>query len=193
MRYIICAFSGEARPFLDYYNLKRIQDLPFPLYQNDNTILIVTHMGYENALMAVSALLGYRPPSANDILLNIGVCAAPEDFEVGELLVINKIHYKNYDFHPDILFQHSFRECALLSVDTVQDVMHTLPVDMEAHAVFKAAKRFIKSRQMLFVKIVSDHFDPKGTQKNRMTQSIQDHLQHIETLIVRSEVSLRST
>ncbi|RLA72739.1 MAG: hypothetical protein DRG24_02080 [Epsilonproteobacteria bacterium] len=187
MRYIICAFKGEALPFLDHFKLKRIYNLPYPLYQNGDILLVITHMGYENALMATSALMGYRPPSSHDILLNIGVCAAPKHFKIGELLVIHKINYKDYDYNLNILFQHSFSESALLSVDSIQSTMQNIPVDMEAHAVFKAAKKFMKSTQMLFIKIVSDHFDPKSTQKSKMTQSIQDHVSYIEEFIIQIE------
>ena len=183
MRYIICAFKGEAHPLINHFNLTRTTGFAYPLYQNENTLLIITHMGYENALMATSALLGYRPPEPDDLLINVGICAAPKSFEIGELIVIHKISYNAHDLYPMFLVKHPFMHSALISVDTVQSTMQSLPVDMEAHAIFKASARFMPSDQMLFIKIVSDHFDPKSVNKNAVTRSIQAHLSNIEMLM----------
>ncbi len=191
MRYIICAFNGEARPFIDHFKLKRIHDLPYPLYQNENTLLIITQMGYENALMATNTLMGYRPPKGEDILINIGVCAAPKSYVIGELLIIHKINYKTDSYYPDILFQHNFKESDLLSVDTIQSSMHNLPVDMEAHAIFSSAPHFMQTHQMLFIKIVSDHFEPKNVKYKELTQSIRKRVPDIETLIAKAEAFCR--
>ncbi len=51
MLYIITALSAEARPFIDHFRLKRVEDaLPYPLFAAENVRLPVTRAGYEKLL-----------------------------------------------------------------------------------------------------------------------------------------------
>lgn len=183
MKYIITALDAEARVLIEHYSLKRNHALPYPLYRNDDTILMVCGMGKMNALMATSALLGYRIPGSGDILLNVGICGAPQTFPIGEALLIHQILEGERRYYPDILYTHTLRESAILCVDTPQSKPAELPVDMESAGVFSAASKFFKLHQMAFLKIVSDHFEPHSVTKESVLTLMESHTITIAALI----------
>lgn len=183
MIYIICALSAEARLFLDQYKLKQYTTLPFKIYENENVKLVVCGVGYNNALLATTALLAHFVPSKDDILINIGVAAAPKKFELSSLVIGHKITYKEKSYYPDVLFSHRFKEANITTVDEPQETAHTNLVDMEASAVFQAASRFMQSDQMVFMKIISDHFEPESVTKELILKSFQTNRDDIFELI----------
>lgn len=183
MIYLITALDAEARPLVEHYRLKRDFTLPYTLYANDTTVLLVTQPGTVNAMMATSALLGWRIPSAGDILINIGICAAPLDCAIGEPLLIHQILYGERRYYPDILYPHDLRESALLCLDTPADTPLDVPVDMESTGVFVAAAKFFKLHQIAFLKIVSDHFKPDAVSKEGAIELIRSRTQTLDYLI----------
>ena len=183
MLYIVAALSAEARPIVEEYRLKRVHSLPFTLFENEEIKLIISGMGILNAMMATSALLGHCPPNENDLLVNIGICAAPKNFEIGEALLIHKINYKEHSYFPDILFEHQLKESDILSVDEpVENDLQT-PVDMESYGVYKAASRFFRTHQILFFKIVSDHFEPQCVTKELAQELISKNMPDLEQVL----------
>lgn len=183
MIYLITALDAEARAPIEYYRLKRDHSLPYTLYVGDGVMLLVTGMGKVNALMAVSALLGWRIPEAGDTLINIGICGAPSDYAVGEALLSHQIIEGDRRYYPDILYPHSLRETSIRCVDAPQSTLSDFPVDMESSAIFQAAARFFKLHQMAFVKIVSDHFNPESVTKEGVTELFRSHVNTLDTLI----------
>jgi len=183
MIYIVTALSAEARLFLDYYKLKARSDLPFKVYENENVKLIVSGVGYESALMATATLLAHFLPSKEDILINIGVSAAPSSYPLGTMAVAHKIEYKDMHYFPDVLFSHNLAEITLKTLDTPQLSAVNTFIDMEAHAVFKAASKFMQLHQMAFLKIVSDHFEPERVNKKGVEALFQKNSDAIFTLI----------
>lgn len=182
MTYLITALDTEARPLIEHYRLKRDHSLPYTLYKNDDTVLLVSGLGKMNAAMAVSALLGWRVPADGDILMNVGVCGAPKSYKIGEALLIHQIIDNNRHYYPDILYTHSLQETSLICVDTPQSELLDYPVDMESVSVFKAASRFFKLHQMAFVKIVSDHCTPESVTKEKVIEQIASNLSTIENV-----------
>jgi hypothetical protein len=176
MNYIVTALDAEARPLIDARSLKRDYALPYPLYRNDETLLLISGMGKTNALMAVSALLGWRRPEEGDCLINIGICGAPSDYAIGEALLIHQIRESERSFYPDILYPHSLREASLMCVDAPLNAPCDSPVDMESSAVFRAAERFFQLHRMAFIKIVSDHCDPLSVSKEGSIALIRERL-----------------
>lgn len=183
MKYIITALDAEARVFIERYGLKRNLALPYPLYSNDAMIVLVCGLGKTNALMATSALLGHRIPSEGDVLLNVGICGAPETFSIGETLLIHQITENERRYYPDILYTHHLRESSLVCVDTPQSEPSPLPVDMESGGVFLAASKFFKLHRMAFVKIVSDHFEPHRVTKDAVLALMKERIDTIAALI----------
>ncbi len=183
MNYIVTALDAEARPLIEAQRLKRHYTLPYPLYRNDETLLIVTGMGKNNTLMAVSALLGWRIPQEGDCLVNIGICGAPCGYTIGEALLIHQIIEGEKAFYPDILYPHPLREASIVCVEGPQSEAHDFPVDMESSAVFQAASRFFKLHQMAFIKIVSDHFSPQSLTKEGVMELIGSNFERIDAVL----------
>lgn len=183
MKYIITALDAEAKVFCEHYSLKRNFDLPYTLYTNEETFLLVCGMGKINALMATSALLGYRIPKEEDVLVNIGICGAPKSYPIGEALLIHQILEDKRHYYPDILFSHTLRETSLLCVDAPRSSPSEFPVDMESAGVFSAASKFFKLHRMAFVKIVSDHFSPLSVTKEGVIGMLRSHTATLEEVI----------
>ena len=183
MIYIICALSAEARLFLDHYKLKQYTALPFKVYANGQVKLVVSGLGQHNALLATTALLAHFPPSKDSLLLNIGVAAAPSSYNLHSLVVVHKLSYKTKSLYPDILFQHSFEEAELTTVDKPQATPLNTLVDMEAFSIYLAASRFLESHQINIVKIISDHFAPEKVTKESILQAFEENKNEIVELI----------
>lgn len=183
MIYIITALDAEAKPLCDYYRLKRDTALPYTLYRNEQMVLLVSGMGKTNALMAVSALLGWRVPGSGDIMINIGICGAPSDYRIGEALLIHQIRDGERRYYPDILYTHPLRESSLVCVDEPQAMPYEHPVDMESSAIFQSASRFFRLHQMAFMKIVSDHFTPENVIKEGAMELIRSHADTLDGVI----------
>ncbi|MDP3291145.1 MAG: hypothetical protein Q8M43_03860 [Sulfuricurvum sp.] len=185
MIYLITALDAEARPLYEYYRLKRDTSLPYTLYRSEEMVLLVGGMGRTNALMALSALLGWRIPEDKDILINIGICGAPSEYRIGEALLIHQILDGDRRYYPDILYSHPLRETSMRCVDTPQSLCGDYPVDMESSAIFQAASRFFKLHQMAFLKIVSDHCTPELVTKEGVMELLRSHVDTVDTLISR--------
>lgn len=183
MTYLITALDAEARPFIEHYRLKRDSTLPYTLYRNEDLLLLVTQPGKSNAIMAVSALLGYIIPGENDILINIGICGAPLEYGLGEALLVHQIFENSRAYYPDILYPHPWRESAIVCNDLPQAAPYHHPVDMESSSIFLAASKFFKLHRIAFLKIVSDHFNPDSVTKEGVIALMQQHVSSLGTLI----------
>ena len=187
MLYILTALSAEAKPIVEKLRLKRVYDLPYTLFENEHTKLIVSGIGSENAMMTTSALFGYAKPHPDDLFINVGICAAPANYALGEALLIHKITYKERFFFSDILFEHSLQESDLTCKDIAVDTLQNTPVDMESYGVFTAASRFLDTHQILFFKVVSDHFEPSSVTKELAHELISKNLVKFQEIISASK------
>lgn len=183
MIYLITALDAEARPLIEHYRLKRDYALPYTLYRSDEIAVLVTQPGKINAVMALNAALGYMLPSKSDILINIGICAAPRNIPVGEALLIHQIIENDRSHYPDILYTHPLRETPLICVDVPQSVPTEHPADMESAGLFRAAAKFFQLHRIALLKIVSDHYEPDAVTKEGVIALIRSHLQTLDSLI----------
>ena len=184
MIYFICAFKGEARPFIEKRKLKPCLSLPYPFYKNKDTLLLITGMGYQNASKATAELMQYRPPEKGDSIINIGVCAAPEYYPIGSILIAKELRYKKQSVKIEITISHPFKEVILKSVDTVQNHPCDTPVDMEAFGIHNTALAYIDSDRIFIIKVVSDHFKPKNTNIKEMVGLIKLKADEIELALL---------
>lgn len=183
MIYLITALDAEARPLIEKYRLKRDYTLPYTLYVGEEIVLLVTQPGKNNAMMATSALLGWRIPKAQDILLNVGICGAPAEYPIGESMLIHQIFDGDRRYYPDILYPHTLRESPLLCSETPADTPRDIPVDMESGGVYAAAARFFKLHRMAFFKIVSDHCQPETVTKEGVITLVHSRIPELDRLI----------
>jgi hypothetical protein len=179
MNYFVCALMPEARPIIDRYRLKRSEALPFALFEGKNTLLIICGMGTEAATIATAAMLGLRRPGSEDLLVNVGICGAPEIYPVGTLLLAHELRAGARRRYPDILFRHACTEVPIESVDEPLRERRAHPVDMEAFGIYRAAERFFETHRMLFFKVVSDHFAPDSVDKAAVPALIESVLLHL--------------
>ena len=182
MIYIVIALMAEASPIIKNLKLTKSSDKPFKVFSSNEYKLIITGIGKEKATIATSHLLTLFSPTQNDYLFNIGICGAPKKFEIGEALIINKISTHSKYYYPDMLLRHDFRENSLLTVDKPQENKCDECVDMEASAIYSTSLHFLKSSQMAFIKIVSDHFSSEIPKKEDVSFWIETHVESIKKL-----------
>lgn len=166
MIYITCALYYEAKPFIDFYHLKKdTQYIHFEQFSNDHISLIITGTNPINAAIATTYLLSTNLIHPTDLFLNFGIAGAVHsNIRLGTLCLANHIIdlSSNRQFYPDILYSHSFCEVCLatspkpiLGMD--QSLTHCDLVDMEASGCYQAASHFFHAHQIFVVKLVSDH------------------------------------
>ena len=181
MLYFIIAHSAEAQPVIQHFKMQRVYKFSYTMFEADNVRLIICNTGIDNAMMATSVLLAHYVPTNNDLLINIGVCGALG--EIGAMLLVHKITHNHHSYFPDILFKHDLQEISLKTVDTPCVSRSDNAVDMEAYGIYKAASRFFKAHQMVFLKIISDNFQPESITKEATKRLISSKIAIIQNTI----------
>ena len=186
MIYIFCAFEAEARALIDSYKLAETQTEPFALFANKEIQLIISGMGQDRAKEAGHYLLSICSIEKDDVLLNIGICAAQEEYHVGELLEIKSIQNEevSYELEPrssGIKQVSCFSARQVLGKATPTDI-----AEMEALSLYEILKDSFLSENIGFLKIVSDNFNPFVPKKKFIIALVQAHIKeikaHIKTL-----------
>ena len=165
MLYVFCALYGEAKPFIEKYELER--DMSFSHYQvfgNADMILTITGVGVLPAAMAVTEVCTRIPPVSCDYLLNAGICGSIDsDVTAGNVFLVNKISddVTKKEYYPDIIYKTGIPEKALCTV-TVPGYVEGALTDMESSGVYAAGERFFSADRMVFLKAVSDMGDTEN-------------------------------
>lgn len=154
---IVCALEIEAREIIKYYNLKKDNDIKkFQVYKNSDITLIIGGVGVFNSTVATTYILTLCSP---DYLINIGVCGSSK-YHLGDIILANKIIYKNHSFYPEVIFKHNFREDTICARDEIAtNNKNGNNVDMESFGVCESGKHFLNSSQIVVIKIVSDNLE----------------------------------
>jgi nucleoside phosphorylase len=185
---IATALYCEAKPFIDYYHLKKDMKLnKFQVFKNEEVLLVITGPGSISAAVAVTWLCTLHAPAVIDIFLNIGVCAAEDkNNPVGSAFLCNKITEQatKRSFYPDILFLHPFRENSVITCPVPWQAPDTIRTgdrqdglaDMEAAGLYQAASHYYKSHQMIFLKIVSDYGAGDRISPEKITELVKNNL-----------------
>jgi nucleoside phosphorylase len=168
MFYFIVALNSEARPIIDFYKLKKIENKPFLVYKNSsNMFLIISGVGHEKALISTTFLLAKYPPENinSAFLLNIGISGATDNVNISDIFLANQIidYESKKSFYPDMSFKFDISELSLFSVQKPQigNIENSNKakylVDMESASIFKAGSYFLPTSSLIFIKIVSDN------------------------------------
>lgn len=192
MLMIVTALYCEAQPFIEYYHLKKDQQInKFQVFQNEEIKLIITSTGSIAAAVGVSYLCNSFPPSADDFMINIGACASNRrDIPSGTVYFCNKImdEVTGRSFYPDILYKHPFAEGSILTcgrikskeqIDNYGDEMKL--IDMEAAGIYQAAAYYFQQHQLSFIKIISDYGAEKEISQEIVSQLVKQNLTGIIT------------
>ena len=187
MIYILCAFEAEARALLDAYKLQKRETEPFKLFVNDEILVIISGMGQDKAKNALEYLLLNHPNTQKDIFINLGTCAGQKEFSIGELVQVKQLQNK----------EESHLLCTnFSSLRSVTCFSSTLPLDrptptdiaeMEAMAIYTVVSQYFPLKQISFLKIISDNFNPIRHSKSfiielttRNINTIKKHIKQIQ-------------
>lgn len=152
MLYIVLALKAEAQAFVDKYKLSKSKIGDFVLYSNLEIRVLISGIGVLNAKIATQKLIEYYQPKKSDIFLNIGICGANRNYNIGELIEIGTIiyHNKKFTINQDI-------PTTINCIDKETDEDKYEIVDMESYGFYEAAKDI---DNIYMYKVVSDHFEP---------------------------------
>ena len=177
MIYIVTALKSEAQAFVDFYKLKKSKLGDFTLFSNDAIFLLVSGIGVLNARLATQTLINHYDITDEDTYVNIGICGASKAFEIGQLLEIGAITYKEQ--------KHTFKE-DILSItcvdEAISDDVYTI-VDMESFGFYDAVKHNPAIKNFFIFKVVSDHFEPETVTKDKTKALIFNKINTIKELI----------
>jgi len=196
MFYILTALSSEARPLIDFYKLKKIEDKPFFIFANEeqNILLIVSGIGEEKALISTTYLLTKYKTDKDSFLLNIGIAGGSQNLEIGDIFLINKLTdlENQKSFFPDMNFKFDLKESSIFSVKTPQigEIKNISEnnylVDMESVGVFKASNYFLDTSSLIFIKIISDNLKSNQISQinnKKIEELISKHVHKIDEVI----------
>jgi purine-nucleoside phosphorylase len=178
MIYIVVALKGEAQAFVDKYKLSKKSVLGFTLFQNDKMSLIIGGMGVQNARAATQTLINLYDITDEDIYLNVGICAASREYEIGELLRINAVSYQEQ------FYKLIHKEGATLTCvdEQLAHQVHEI-ADMESFGFYDAVIHSPAIKNFFIFKVVSDHFEPQKVTKDGAKMLIFKHLDAINAAI----------
>ena len=172
----------EAKPFVLGMSLKKWGQQPFPVFKNENVILVISNIGKANAAMAAAYCCQRFNPSC---IVNLGAAGASGfSHPLGEVFHINKIF--EYDrpelkslrptvHTPEILdgFQTatlSTSDRAIIHPEERKKISERADLmDMEGASIVQACKKF-RTKCYLF-KFVSD--TPEHIQDNDIIKNIR--------------------
>jgi adenosylhomocysteine nucleosidase len=171
MKLIIMATFLEAKPFLELMPFTRLNQTPFPAFQQEDTILLISGIGKVNAAMAATyCCINFKP----DYVFNFGAAGATgaSAFLGGIYQVGTAIEYDGFDLKtgmPPIYMPETFPGFQTVAIAT-QDVpvlekKHRATVsvlaplvDMEASAIIQVCQKFqVRCHLFKFVTDTPDH------------------------------------
>jgi nucleoside phosphorylase len=188
---IVTAIYCEAKPIIDFFNLKRSNsDLNFNIYSNDSIELIISGVGSINSAIATTYFITKYKNTTN--IINFGVCGSTTtNLQIGSIFFINKISSSNFKkkYYPDILVKHDFPECSICSYNSVitniseyHDLDYDL-IDMESYTFYSAANKFIFQHNISVIKLISDYLDTKIVNPDFISSLIKQNIQSLSIYI----------
>jgi len=179
MTYILCAFEAEARALIDFYKLSKQKSGSYSFFKDDEHLIFISGMGQKSASEAIQALMLNFPTHANDSFINLGICAAQNSFEIGQLVQIKKLCNEDESHHLPIIDS---------GIQTVSCFSAKVPLDrpvnediaeMEALGLYQSIHNYFKAEHISFLKVVSDNFNPQKPNKAFVISLIQSNLPKI--------------
>jgi len=170
MIHLLFALKVEALALINLYQLKKIKHLPFTLYKNEYISILITQLGLEMAEKNTLAYLQYTEINPSDTLINIGICAAPNKYAIEEIILVDKLSYKDVQINLTPIKHKEYKTAALISFMQEQEQTQETCADMEAFAIISSALKYFNKEQLYIIKIVSDHYEPQSITK----ESVQD-------------------
>jgi hypothetical protein len=185
----ITALRPEAEPFIRQLKLKRdLKIRSHEIYRNNDYALIISGIGKINAAIATTLAI-QKYGLENAVMCSVGIAAAPNNYSIGDLIQINKItdFSTKKNFYPEMLINGKLTEAAVYTVDfpidpKPEDWPQKTLADMEASATFEATIKFLRIEQLLFFKVISDHFNKSQINKDKIAKLVGIHTEKIINL-----------
>ena len=195
--FVFIALDCEAKPVINYFNLKKENiNYPFPIYKNNNIVLTVTGVGKVAMAGAVAHTLAIFPDSQMPVMINIGI-AGHRGQAIGSLFMAMKIvdTDSGKKFYPPLVGNNCLEtsEIKTTSVPCTSYSEDCL-IDMEASAFYEMAVRFTSSELIHSLKVVSDNESSSidKIQAKLVSQWIASQMTEIE-LLLKQLVMLRES
>ena len=176
MTYIVTALKPEAQAFVDFYKLKKNKLGDYTAFSNQNITLIISGLGVVNARLATQTLINNFDITDDDIYLNVGICGASREYEIGQLLEIGSITYEDINY----VFKDA-KEIVCLDSET-SDNNYSI-VDMESYGFYDAVIHSPAIKNFYIFKVVSDHFEPHVVTKDVTKSLVFNVINDINSII----------
>jgi len=169
---IVCALACEAKPFIDFFKLKKNTRIhAFSVYQAGSVLVLVSGLGQSHMSAAVNWLNGYLNSATPQFWLNVGV-AGHATTDIGNLFCMHKINHQQQSLYPTKWLKHKIALEQLTTFnDEATDYSQQGLYDMEGFAFYQAATRFNSQERVQCLKVVSDN---KQHPVNKDKQVISD-------------------
>jgi nucleoside phosphorylase len=146
------ALFSEAKPLIDYFNLKQYDTKPYKIFKNSSIVLIVSGVGKINTNNALDIVFEkYKFTNA----FNLGTAGSSNtDINIGDIFCTNQ-KIKNIDFKE------------LKTVDFAKKSIDkkVCLYDMEAKYFLIKCLNYLENKDIFVLKIVSDYCDDKICKK----------------------------
>jgi len=184
---IVCAMHCEAKPIIDFYQLKLDREAIYPVFRNETINLCVSGIGKMEMASAISYLFARCDEVKNAAWLNVGI-AGHTHHVIGSLLNINKVHDLNLDrnYYPGRIEKASGIACELVSTDKPGNGYPLdAAIDMESSAFLAIVQRYTVLDLVQILKIVSDNSeeDIEAIDKALVTKLVQNQITEIDKLV----------
>lgn len=158
--FIFVALPCEAKPLIRAWRLKKPPGKQaFAIYQNNDTVLVVSGLGKIAMAGAVAYTMAQFSDAQQPILLNLGIAGHPHQ-PIGCCLLADMIidAESGRRFYPQLPFKPPCPTSALKTFTKVntgyaEDCLY----DMEASAFYEIASRFSTNELIHCCKVVSDN------------------------------------
>lgn len=184
---IVAALNCEAKPWVDYFGLKKQCDSPFWHYAKEgvNVEVVITGIGALAMATAVGWIggLGSRPRA----WLNLGV-AGHATLSIGSICrvhsVINASDLAKY--HPPLVAKWRGDTSAIATVNApTNSYAEGAMIDMESYAFFKSAILFSASEVVQSIKVISDNQDQgfEDLNASKISALMLPHVKQVNSFI----------
>jgi nucleoside phosphorylase len=182
MLYILTALKPEAQAFVDKYKLLPSKLDNYKLFQNDKMIVIVSGLGVKSARLATQTLINNFDITDDDIYLNIGICGASKEYDIGSLLSISTLVYQDITYSLSNTFNQT-----LHCLDKESSTEKYAVVDMESYGFYDAVVHSPAIKSSYILKVVSDHFQPHLVTKEKTKMLIFNAIDDINSILFNKE------
>ncbi len=184
---LVVALLDEAKPLIDFYQLKQVYFDPFPVYENNEIRLILSKIGALSSACAVTTLHHLYNTHSTEVWLNIGL-AGHSDLDIGQGSLVSKVMHSDHRdvYYPSFIFDSLLAKCPLKTLTQYSSAYepHIL-YDMEGFGYYQAASRYATLERTHLYKIISDNAkNPvESFNRNHTKELIQGQLQNIDKVI----------